>query len=106
METIYDLGAKMIESLNKEKVMAGYYFPPFICIVNIFLVMLFPLTRPVVELRDLVALSLVLVTMMPWDLMYVSPYYTFSLVNSELLKILIELEIELSCRIYLIELEI
>jgi RuvB-like protein 2 len=26
METIYDLGHKMIEALNREKVMAGYVY--------------------------------------------------------------------------------
>src|SRR5262249_46076516 len=29
METIYDLGSKMIEALNKEKVMAGYAHRPY-----------------------------------------------------------------------------
>ncbi len=29
METVYDLGQKMIESLNKEKVTVGYFFSCF-----------------------------------------------------------------------------
>jgi hypothetical protein len=70
METIYDLGQKMIEALTKEKVQAGYFI--LVCFHLIifhwfFSVMLSQLIKQVEKSLDLDDLLLVQKIMILWD---------------------------------------
>jgi hypothetical protein len=70
METVYDLGQKMIEALNKEKVAVGYvhiYLDNSKRVSSLSLGMLLRLTRRAERLVDLEGRLHGLATTMQWD---------------------------------------
>ena len=67
METIYDLGQKMIEALTKEKVQAGYLSILFSFYLRFFLEMLLQLIKQVVKSLVLDDHLLEQEIMMLWD---------------------------------------